>query len=233
MGEYIAWTPELSVSVEEIDEQHRELLEQLDRFLAAALRGEARQKMKNLVEFLLQYVDLHFRTEEYFMVKYQYPAYIAHKKEHERLTEAVRKTAFQIRTGRPTRDMVVELGSQMGHWVAEHIQRMDKRLGMFLKSLGRRLDSSVPEHLRMTPMPTAGAGVSEGTIEWVCPHFECCVHMFNRFQDDDSRQFWIERFCRASRSVQCHRQRILGEGARPDKVPMSLLPNGDHLLHFL
>ncbi len=233
MGDnYIVWNQKLSVNVNKIDGQHRELFEQLNRFLAAVLRGEGRETTKSLVEFLLCYVDLHFSTEEYFMSKYQYPAYLAHKKEHERLTEGVRKAASRIRTGQPTRDVVVQLGTQMGLWVAEHIQKMDKRLGAFLKSLGERLDEEVPGNLK-TQLATARAGGRlEQQSEHICPYFEGCLEMFNKFQDSECMQFWVERFCRAFGNDQCHRKRILVTGVSSDEVPLSLLPNGDYLLHL-
>ena len=232
MADLFVWSNDYSVNVETIDEQHQQLLARINGFLHSVQSGEGQEHVQSTVNFLVAYVDIHFRTEEYFMKKHAYPGYATHKSEHERLSNAVLSIAQGISDIRPSRGVVTQLVTEMGTWILEHVQKMDKTLGRFLMSLGGKLDTRIPDDLaailKGLPMPN-----SSETKDKICPYMDHCSQMFAGFLDKESKIFWQERFCLAlDRRAECRRKHELDAGPRTDEVLRTMLPNGDRLLHL-
>ena len=58
------WDDELSLGLEEIDNQHRELFRRMETLLEACVAGKAAEEVIGMLAFLDDYVAVHFRTEE-------------------------------------------------------------------------------------------------------------------------------------------------------------------------
>ena len=69
----IKWTEDLSVGFDRIDDQHKELIERLDKFIQAMTEGKGRNEVEDVIKFLGKYVEEHFSTEETYMSKFDYP----------------------------------------------------------------------------------------------------------------------------------------------------------------
>ena len=80
----ILWKENLSVGVNEIDNQHKELFNRINNLLDACTRGKGSEEIKRTLNFLSDYVISHFGTEENLMVRYNYPDYTSHKEKHEK-----------------------------------------------------------------------------------------------------------------------------------------------------
>jgi hemerythrin len=232
LEDLFVWTEDLSVKVDMIDEQHRELLKQMNDFFRAVLSGKGLEQVHDAIDFLTAYVDLHFRTEEFFMRKYKYPLYDSHRKQHELLTAEVLKAAQRIKETEQTRDVIVGLASKMGGWILDHVLKVDKNLGLYLDSLEGSIDTRIPDDLVETAR-LLEPRKPQSDSETSCGHLEYCSKMFDNFLDDDSRQFWMTRFCRDQRyREECRRKQMLDRGATPQDVPKTMLPNGEHLSHL-
>jgi hemerythrin len=127
------WNDALSTSVGEIDNQHKQLIERINRLLAAFARTTGREEMERIVQFLTDYVVLHFGTEERYMQKFGYTNFTQHKAQHELFVRAfsrVRDRLFADKTDpqlmEDTRQLVVD-------WLVNHIKLSDRALGLFLK----------------------------------------------------------------------------------------------------
>jgi hemerythrin len=67
------WDKRLETGIDEIDDQHRELFNRIDKLELAMYSGKGAAELKQLVEFLLSYVDEHFGSEERVMLDAGYP----------------------------------------------------------------------------------------------------------------------------------------------------------------
>src|SRR5512138_2619963 len=79
----LEWTQALSVGVEEIDAQHRELFRRAARLLEGIQGGEP-EELGQLIDFLYRYAVEHFGAEEEHMRRTRFPGYLRHKAEHDR-----------------------------------------------------------------------------------------------------------------------------------------------------
>ena len=129
--EKIEWGEEFILGVEEIDKQHRLLIEKFNEFIDTY--REDPERVMNMMEMLVNYIVLHFDTEEKYMEKYGYPDKEQHMKEHREFTKIVNKLAddFMVMGASPELEEKVE--NIVGGWIREHIPHIDKKLGAYLK----------------------------------------------------------------------------------------------------
>jgi hemerythrin len=127
----LKWTEDLSVGVDEIDEQHRELFRRAGRVLDGLKRGEP-EEIGGLVDFLHEYAVTHFGAEEEFMRKSRYPGYVRHKAEHDRfIADLLALSREHDRKGSGA-FMVLRVSHWLVQWLKEHVSGTDAELGKFL-----------------------------------------------------------------------------------------------------
>ena len=131
----IQWRESLAIGVEEIDNQHKELLEHFDRLLAACEAGKGIAELKNLIGFLNQYVIKHFNDEEALQIKFEYPDYPAHKKEHEFFIQRIANLQEEINRDGVAVYHVIETNQLLFKWLTNHISSSDKKLGRFIQPM--------------------------------------------------------------------------------------------------
>ena len=86
----IEWKDEFSVGVPDVDHEHRELIELINR-LHAAMSGEnATLTVLDFLGEIYAHVAAHFALEEKIMREYNYDQYQDHKDDHERLLDEIR-----------------------------------------------------------------------------------------------------------------------------------------------
>lgn len=128
----IEWREALAVGVEEIDRQHRELLERFDRLLRACETGRGIDELKPLIGFLSEYVVKHFGDEEQLQRQFIYPEYATHKREHESFVARLQDLKDEINQDGAALHHVVETNGLLLKWLIHHISTVDVKLGRFL-----------------------------------------------------------------------------------------------------
>lgn len=86
---YIDWNPGLETNIEIIDDQHRELVDSIKILHTSIQTGTAAADIWQILTFLIDYADYHFKTEEEIMKNYNYPGKEQHMKEHDHFRNKV------------------------------------------------------------------------------------------------------------------------------------------------
>jgi hemerythrin len=128
------WTPQLSVGVKEIDDQHKELFGQVNSLLDAMSQGKDEEEIGKVARFLEDYIVRHFRAEERYMVRYRYADYAPHAAAHTRFIKDFLNLKNELRTEGPTRRIIVETQIRLCDWLVDHVSKTDSALGAFLKT---------------------------------------------------------------------------------------------------
>ncbi|MCA1959428.1 MAG: bacteriohemerythrin [Desulfomonile sp.] len=134
MADWISWTPYYSVHVEQIDDQHRELLKRFNDLLEAMWDGKGKEAVGSSLQFLADYTIYHFGAEKHLMIQHDYPNYGTHKSIHDGFVKEVREFLAKCATEDVGTGVVVGVAIKLGDWVRDHIRRMDVQFGEFLKS---------------------------------------------------------------------------------------------------
>jgi len=129
---YVNLDDKLLIGVEELDNQHKKIFAEIQNMLKAFNTGKWSLEIDNTIKFMGTYVVEHFKTEESYMVKYNYLACEFHKLEHKRLS-----ASFQTIKNNYTNDNTHisdtgELLLQFAQEIIAHILTIDKALGEFL-----------------------------------------------------------------------------------------------------
>jgi len=126
----IRWKASLSVGIEGIDEQHKELLRRAAAFLDG-LEGRSRQDVGTLLSYLRTYAMGHFGEEEEAMRDSAYPGYERHKAQHDRfLRDLLTLSKEQEKRGGVGVDPL-RVGEWLQDWIAEHVSRTDTEMARY------------------------------------------------------------------------------------------------------
>ena len=127
----LEWTPALSVGVDEIDAQHRELFRRAGRLLEGIRSGEP-QELGELVDFLYRYAVEHFGAEEEHMRRTRFPGYARHKAEHDRFISDLLALAREHERSGAGAFLSLKVNQWLTTWLREHVSGTDAELGKFL-----------------------------------------------------------------------------------------------------
>lgn len=132
------WTQAMATGVAMVDAQHKELFRQFNLLGEAMSRGQGRQEIGTLLDFLGQYVVKHFADEERYMDEHACPVAAANKQAHTKLLATFNglKERFDREGAGPT--LVLEIQRTLSDWLVQHIDRIDKQLATCLPA-GRTL----------------------------------------------------------------------------------------------
>ncbi|NKF20950.1 bacteriohemerythrin [Solimonas marina] len=120
----IVWTPELSVGIDEIDAQHKLLVDLLNQLHVAILTQHGSAEAMHVLHELIDYTRIHFAVEESLMRVLGYPDYEAHKASHEQLLEQVLN--LQRRLIDEGQGITFELLHFLKRWLSVHIMETDR-----------------------------------------------------------------------------------------------------------
>lgn len=122
--------PELTVGFEEIDRQHRRLLDLMDAATAAARTGDL-AAARGAVGALGDELVTHFSSEEGFMAETLYPDRARHKAAHDLFLQDFAQLGKELEAG--LSDLAVHwLTIRVPEWVKFHIGVNDVPLGQYL-----------------------------------------------------------------------------------------------------
>jgi len=129
----IEWKPEYDVKIAIIDRQHKQLTKTINELYESFAGKEDAPLPTNIFKNLCDYVHIHFKTEEDLMVKYQYPDYEEHKKEHKYCADTILEFKKEIEDGKAvTMDLLLFLID----WLHNHVLEIDIKYAPFFHSKG-------------------------------------------------------------------------------------------------
>jgi hemerythrin len=128
------WTDTLSVGVNEIDTQHKNLVCYLNDLHFAMSQGKGKEILQSLLVRLVAYTQVHFAAEEKYMKQWNYPGYVYHKGEHDAFVKKVAEFKAKFEAGQTA--LSIEILNFLKEWVGNHIQGTDKKYCPFFNKNG-------------------------------------------------------------------------------------------------
>jgi len=126
----IVWDQVLSVGLDEIDEDHRKLINIFNILNHSVMEAESPDYLTAVLQELINCTVWHFSHEERLMLKYGYDEIEEHKAEHQELIKSAKELQQEIlQAEKPVSNKDIEF---LERWLAEHILTTDMRLGSYL-----------------------------------------------------------------------------------------------------
>jgi hemerythrin len=134
MSKFVQWSDALSVGIEEIDEQHKMLVELVNKMHEAIHQRHGSDVVISILHDLADYTRIHFAVEESLMRILNYPGYEDHKDIHEELLHAVQDLQEKVASGK--KSIGFELMHFLKTWLTKHIMEEDMQYSGFFLSSG-------------------------------------------------------------------------------------------------
>ena len=128
------WTDELLCGIDEIDEQHKQLFVIVQNLSNYIGDDKDREVINEAFDFLEDYVQRHFATEEHYMELHKFPGYSEQKVEHEKFREDFLVLKKQYESNHSYAITASELQGSLYHWLETHLNGLDKSMCRFLKN---------------------------------------------------------------------------------------------------
>ena len=138
--EVVEWSSAFSVGIKLIDDQHKELLRLVNDMLNHVTGNEEEERayFKKVIEKAVQYVKVHFTTEEKIMIHTNFPGYAEHKKAHDSFVLTVVEKVREFETGKNKKFTFLEFTQFLKEWVLTHIAIMDKGYFLYFRQIATR-----------------------------------------------------------------------------------------------
>ena len=134
----IKWSSTFSVGVKVIDDQHKGLLNLVNDLFNHVVGDDDAERayFKDVIQQAVDYVKVHFTTEEKIMTGTNFPGYADHKKAHDVFVLTVIEKVRDYEMGR--RLTLVEFTKFLKEWILTHIAIMDKQYFGYFKQISTR-----------------------------------------------------------------------------------------------
>ena len=126
----IEWDDQYNVNIKVIDEQHKKIFDIINKYFEAVQRKDNDAGIKYLLSELTQYVLTHFKTEEEYLVKFNYKDVDAHKLEHMEFISKIKDVNNRVLNNEKIYTM--DIGNYILNWIKNHIAVTDKKYSGFL-----------------------------------------------------------------------------------------------------
>lgn len=132
--EILKWQVSFDTGIEEIDNQHKELLEYLNQ-LGTAIQNGTKDEVVQIMGGLADYTLSHFAFEEALMTEANYKFVGPHKHVHQMLITKVVGFSEKLKAGE---DIENDLYDFLKRWLINHIQRDD---AAYVTSVNKHFDA--------------------------------------------------------------------------------------------
>jgi len=131
----IQWTPNLSVGVEMIDEQHKIWFQKAAQLFEAGQKGQAKETILQMFDFLDDYTKFHFKDEEEYMKSIQYPGLDDQKRMHAGFIEELARLRKDYNESGGNVLLIINANKMVINWLTKHISTADKKIGEYARTL--------------------------------------------------------------------------------------------------
>jgi len=134
--EPIEWTDSFSVGVALLDEQHRKLIDMLNKMIKAPAATTRSETVADVLADMTNYAEEHFKSEEKLMLEHDYPHLDAHIQQHRGFQEKAARLCFATVKGQTS--VPHELLEYLQQWLIHHILQTDMAFRPFFEQKGVR-----------------------------------------------------------------------------------------------
>ena len=130
------WSDSLSVSVKQIDDQHKKLVEAINELNCKLHAGSSQEELKTTIEEIVYLASDNMRFEEEMMQKFHFPGFKEHLLRHAGVAAKLLKLRWQSEQA----DFVLtrDVPAALMNWLSSHIRSVDSRYSECFNGNGMR-----------------------------------------------------------------------------------------------
>jgi len=129
----IQWRESYAIGIKQIDDQHKQLFDTVDKLFTACSQGKGKEEVGNALKFLEEYTKVHFRDEQQLHAQYNYPERFIHKEVHDNFLKTFTELQNEFNEKGAGVLFVSTVNKLFLDWLIKHIGSMDKAFAAFVK----------------------------------------------------------------------------------------------------
>jgi len=129
----IAWDDRLKMGNEHVDSQHKRLFALVSELVGQCMDGSNAEKLKETLDFLVDYTVRHFYDEEAIQVLHNFPGYENHKQLHEDFKLTVGSLVERFAESGSSEELSSDVNKIVVRWLVSHIRQEDKKIGEYIR----------------------------------------------------------------------------------------------------
>ncbi len=137
----ITWTPQLSVGVQPLDNDHKLLVSLINQLHDTVEDNQDRDTVGSVLNALVDYTEYHFEREEILMRVCGYPDLEKHKKAHDAMKAKVKGIKNDYAKSE-NMDIGGDVLDFIKNWFTEHVQNQDKLYRSFMDGKDQEIEAA-------------------------------------------------------------------------------------------
>lgn len=129
----IQWRESYAIGIKEIDDQHKQLFDAIDKLFNACAQGKGKEEVGNTLKFLEDYTKVHFTDEQQLHIKHNYPERIMHRGVHDNFLKTFDGLKRQFEQEGASVLFVSTVNKTVLDWLIKHIGSLDRDFAAFVK----------------------------------------------------------------------------------------------------
>lgn len=121
----IDWQENFSVSIKDMDDQHKKLIAMINQLHEAMKAGKGATEIKTIVGEMIDYAKFHFESEEKLMAEHRFAGLASQKIEHGAFIKKTLEFQADLNSGKRT--ISIEVLNFLKDWLTNHILVNDKK----------------------------------------------------------------------------------------------------------
>lgn len=135
----VNWSPTFACGIQLVDEQHKSLIDMINDMYnhVSGNPMEEREYFNSVIQKAVNYIKIHFATEEKLMIATKFSGYAKHRREHELfILKVIEKNhEFNAATSRLTLSDFIHF---LKDWVLSHVAVVDKVYFNYFRAIATR-----------------------------------------------------------------------------------------------
>lgn len=130
---YAEFDDSLVTGNKEIDEQHKEWIEKINKLIQCIEEGGGKIEAIKMLEYLAYYTEYHFNAEEKLQEESSYPGIEEHKQKHADFRKAVEELHEMLEEEEgPSEAFVQAVNQNVIDWLYKHIKTFDCSVATYI-----------------------------------------------------------------------------------------------------
>ncbi len=134
------WDKDFELGIEEIDYEHGQIVERFDKLYNYMKEGRGHEYYIEILEFLNDYVNTHFRNEEKLQRKIGYDLIAQHQIIHYEFKEKVKKIIEESKDKEISNLELIRLNLFIKDWLINHILIEDRKIADFIEKNNKNIN---------------------------------------------------------------------------------------------
>ncbi len=131
------WKDSYKIGVKKVDKQHKELFKRLNSFIEVVRSDQDMEdkidEINRTLDFMAEYVVVHFDSEEEVQKKYNYPNYEEHHRIHEEFKADIREFKEEFEDDMYNEDLIMEFSGRLLTWLINHVTGEDQNITEYVE----------------------------------------------------------------------------------------------------